>query len=181
MNIVLRKISSIDLTEYTFWLQPIHEYHHLNGPYFKKPSIEEIEQKISEIQLEFELGNDDPLPNKKLISNHYNEILGEVSWYWKSKETNWMEIGIIIFDKENWGKGIGKKALSLWIDQLFESRQEIVRLGVTTWSGNQGMIGLAEKLGMKEEARYRKARIVDGKYYDSVSYGILREEWESNK
>jgi putative hydrolase of HD superfamily len=25
---------------------------------------------------------------------------------------------------------------------------------------------------------YRKARIVDGKHYDSVSYGILREEWE---
>lgn len=27
-------------------------------------------------------------------------------------------------------------------------------------------------------AVYRKARIVDGQYYDSVSYGILREEWE---
>lgn len=41
------------------------------------------------------------------------------------------------------------------------------------------MVKLAEKLGLKLEARYRKARIVAGTYYDSVSYGILREEWEA--
>ena len=39
---------------------------------------------------------------------------------------------------------------------------------------------LAEKLGMKKEAVYRKARIVDNKYYDSLSYGILRQRWDSN-
>jgi len=39
------------------------------------------------------------------------------------------------------------------------------------------MIRLALKLGMIEEARFRNARIVLGNYYDSVSYGILREEW----
>lgn len=40
------------------------------------------------------------------------------------------------------------------------------------------MMNLAEKLGLKKEAVYRKARIVDKKYYDSISYGILKEEWE---
>ena len=32
---------------------------------------------------------------------------------------------------------------------------------------------------MKKEAEYRKARIVNGEYYDSVSYGILKEEWQN--
>lgn len=31
---------------------------------------------------------------------------------------------------------------------------------------------------MVEEGRIRQARIVEGKPYDSVKLGILREEWE---
>ncbi|MDK2966268.1 MAG: hypothetical protein PWP53_1880 [Lacrimispora sp.] len=50
-------------------------------------------------------------------------------------------------------------------------------IGSVTWSGNLRMMRLAEKLGLKKEAVYRKARIVDHTYYDSVSYGILRDEW----
>ena len=73
MKIILRKIFVSDLKEYKYWLHPSHKYHHLNGPYFKKPSIAEIDQKIAEIQLEFELGNDDPLPNKMIISNPDND------------------------------------------------------------------------------------------------------------
>lgn len=37
---------------------------------------------------------------------------------------------------------------------------------------------LAEKLGFKLEARFRNARIVNGSYFDSIGYGVLREEWE---
>lgn len=50
-------------------------------------------------------------------------------------------------------------------------------IGSVTWSGNLRMMRLAEKLELKKEAVYRKARIVDRTYYDSVSYGILRDEW----
>ncbi|SOS48870.1 Putative HD superfamily hydrolase (fragment) [Tenacibaculum dicentrarchi] len=115
-----------------------------------------------------------------IISNDKNEIIGEVSWYWKSKETNWLEIGIVIFNESFWGKGIGYLALKLWIEEVFNDKKEIVRIGISTWSGNYGMIRLAEKLGMIEEARYRKARIINGEYFDSVSYGILKSEWKNN-
>jgi len=65
---------------------------------------------------------------------------------------------------------------------VFKAHPEFVRLGLTTWSGNLGMVKLSEKLGLRQEACYRKARIVKNKYYDSVSYGILREEWfDENK
>lgn len=40
------------------------------------------------------------------------------------------------------------------------------------------MIKLAKKLGFKEEAVFRMARIVEGEYYDGLGYGILRTEWE---
>ena len=65
----------------------------------------------------------------------------------------------------------------MWIDYLFEECKAIVRLDLRTWSGNQRMISLAKKLGFKEEARFRKARIINGSYFDSIGMGILREEW----
>jgi putative hydrolase of HD superfamily len=89
-----------------------------------------------------------------------------------------MEVGIVIFNENYWGNGIGYKALKLWIDEIFTENPKLIRLGLSTWSGNLRMMRLAEKLGLKKEAVYRKARIVDNQYYDSVSYGILKEEWQ---
>lgn len=39
------------------------------------------------------------------------------------------------------------------------------------------MMRLAEKPGYLEEARSRRARIVAGRYFDGLGYGLLREEW----
>lgn len=174
--IKLRKLEFNDLEDYNYWKLPEHSYHFLNGPYFKKDSKKEVEKKIQILKNKF-LKEENVLNNVGIISNDKNELIGEVSWYWKSKETNWLEIGIVIFNEKFWGKGIGYFALKLWIDKIFNEKKEIIRLGISTWSGNIGMIKLAEKLGMQKEAEYRKARIVNGEYFDSISYGILREEW----
>ncbi len=79
-------------------------------------------------------------------------------------------MGVGVYDDSLWGKGYGYQAMELWINYLFDEIPEIVRLDVRTWSGN---------IGMKEEACFRNARIVDGEYYDSLAYGILRDEWRS--
>ena len=39
------------------------------------------------------------------------------------------------------------------------------------------MMVVAEKLGFLKEGQIRKVRYYQGQYYDSVKYGILREEW----
>lgn len=174
--IVLRRIKLSDLGKYEYWKLPHHKYHLLNGPYFTKKSKEEVEKYIQELRLQFQQG-DNVLDNVRIIFNEQHQMIGEVSWYWKSKETNWLEIGIVIFDETFWGKGIGYLALNRWIDEVFKEKPELVRIGLTTWSGNFGMIKLAQKLGLTEEARYKKARIVNGEYFDSVSFGILKEDW----
>jgi len=40
---------------------------------------------------------------------------------------------------------------------------------------------ILRELEFKKEAVYRKARIVEGEYYDSVSYSVLKEKWELKK
>lgn len=175
----LRRLEINDLENYEYWKLPKHSYHNLNGPYFKKDTKEDIQKQVQTLKEDF-LSGKKVLENKRIISNDLNEIIGEVSWSWKSEETNWMEIGIVIFNEKFWNKGIGYLALKLWIDKLFNEKKEIIRLGISTWSGNFGMIKLADKLGMKKEAQYRKARIINGNYFDSISYGLLKEEWEDN-
>ena len=49
-------------------------------------------------------------------------------------------------------------------------------IGMTTWSGNGTMMAVAEKLGFLKEGQIRKVRYYQGQYYDSMKYGILREE-----
>lgn len=177
--IKLRRLKIYDLEKYEYWKSPEHKYHLLNGPYFRKKNTSEIKEQIELLRGDLMNGKS-VLNNVRVIVNEKDKIIGEVSWYWKSEETYWLEIGIVIFDENFWNKGIGFSALKIWIDEVFKEKTEIIRIGITTWSGNSGMIKLATKLGMKEEARYRKARIVNGKYFDSVSYGMLKEEWKNN-
>ncbi|MBQ0138527.1 MAG: GNAT family N-acetyltransferase [Kurthia sp.] len=107
-------------------------------------------------------------------------VRGIVSYYWEHKPSNWLEIGIVLHEAHSWGKGIGTRALTLWIDHLFTT-MPLVRVGLTTWSGNERMMHVGEKLGMQLEARIRKVRLYQGTYYDSIHMGILREEWLQQK
>lgn len=104
------------------------------------------------------------------------KAIGYVGAYWVDWHTNWLETGIVIYDTDYWNGGYGSEAYRLWIDFLF-TYTDLHRLGMSTWSGNERMMKVAERLGMREEARIRKARIVEGKHYDAIKMGMLREEW----
>lgn len=107
-------------------------------------------------------------------------VCGIVSYYFEDSQSVWLEVGIVIHEGQNWNKGIGTRALKLWVDHIFNTLPQ-VRVGLTTWSGNERMIRVAEKIGMQLEARIRKVRLYEGNYYDSIRMGILREEWETSK
>ncbi len=174
MKINIRPIVEKDIDIMAFWTQIGMKWQETNGPYFGEDAIDEKWIQSKKKQFQESKSNFKYL---QAIVDENDNMLGTVNWYWKSIETYWMEIGIVIYDDKNWGKEIGKKALTIWINYLFDSNPELVRIGLTSWSGNIRMIKLAKKLGMQEEARYRNARIVKGLYYDSLSYGILKDEW----
>lgn len=177
-EIYLRKIEIRDLEDYYYWNLPERDFHKFNAPYLGEISEQELRLQIEKIREALIEGKTELFPNKKIIVDSMtNELIGEVTWYWRSQETNWLEIGIVIFNSNYWNKGIGKQALIKWINQIFNEKPELVRIGFTTWSGNIGMIKLGESLKFRKEAAYKNARIVNGEYFDSISYGILKEEW----
>lgn len=104
-------------------------------------------------------------------------VCGTVSYYWEHEPSKWLEMGILFYESGNWGQGLGTRTLKLWINHLFQT-MPLMRVGFTTWSGNERMIRVGEKLGMQIEARIRKVRYYEGQYYDSIRMGILREDWQ---
>lgn len=151
--------------EFKKWDAPYFPLERIEYPEFESRMKNRIEQGIKE---------------RKLITVG-DEMIGTVNYYWEHKPSNWMEVGIVIYKPNYWNGGYGTEALKLWIDYLFEHYPEIPRIGFTTWSGNHRMIKVGEKLGMIVEETIRKCRLYNGKYYDSIKMGMLREEWEKTK
>ncbi|MGM8215404.1 GNAT family N-acetyltransferase [Bacillaceae bacterium W0354] len=170
----LRPIQKEDLK--TLWIlvygEEDPEFKKWDAPYFP---LEKIEYDVFHNHMSKRI--DENFDERFLIVVN-DEIIGTVNYYWEHRPSNWMEIGIGIYNPKYWSGGYGTEAIKLWINYLFESYKEIPRIGYTTWSGNIRMIRVGEKLGMIEEARIRKFRLYNGVYYDSVKMGILREEWE---
>lgn len=178
-KILLRDFERDDLPILRHWLLPGHSWQEYDGPYYPLLSPEEITAHIEKIAVRIDESNwANPRQRLVIADEETGELLGQVSRYWISQETDWIAIGIVIYSPEHWGSGRGYEALGLWSDYLFQEMPQIVRLDLRTWSGNQGMMRLAEKLGYQLEARFRRARIVKGQYYDGLGYGVLREEWQ---
>lgn len=178
-QISLRDMRVNDLEDYEHWLHPKHQWHKFNGPYYPPTPSEQIPEIIKKTRSRLENSSFPDFRTRFTIADKKSDsLIGIVTRYWISEETNWTALGIVIYDSDHWGKGIGYEALGLWCDYLLKYDPKFVRLDLRTWSGNLGMIKLAQKLGFSEEARFRKARIVEGAYYDGLGYGILREEWE---
>jgi RimJ/RimL family protein N-acetyltransferase len=179
-QIMLRDFVMDDLDAIHYWLQPGHRWQELDGPYYPNPTAAEIEATLNRIRKSIQHnGWPSPRQRQAIADKTTGKIIGQVSRYWISEETHWPAIGIGIFDPAHWRQGKGYEALGLWSEYLFRNEPKFVRLDLRTWSGNTGMMKLALKVGYKEEARFRMARIVNGEYYDGLGYGILRSEWET--
>jgi RimJ/RimL family protein N-acetyltransferase len=88
----------------------------------------------------------------------------------------WLAIGI--GDREQWGKGYGREAMTLILQYGF-NELNLHRIQLTVFEYNERAIALYEKLGFRREGVYREFMKRDGKRYDMYLYGLLRPEWEA--
>jgi len=82
--------------------------------------------------------------------------------------------------EEFWRKGIASEAAQRMIRFAFEDLG-LRRINVEAFAGNEGSQNLIEKLGFTFEGRrkqFEKSKAT-GIIHDSLSYGLLREEWET--
>ena len=85
--------------------------------------------------------------------------------------------GIAIGDKDYWSKGFGTEAARLIINYGFE-QLNLHRINSSVIGFNERSYRLHKRLGFTEEGRQREAIFKNGKFYDHVVLGILKEEWK---
>lgn len=85
-------------------------------------------------------------------------------------------VGVTIGERDRWGCGHGSDALRLLVGHLFGAFG-LHRIELDTWSGNERAVQAFTKAGFREEGRRRSTVLVAGKRYDTVLFGMLREEW----
>lgn len=88
-------------------------------------------------------------------------------------------VGIGLGDRAYWGKGYGTDAMRVMLLYAFRELN-LHRVSLDVFEYNTRALNSYEKAGLKVEGRRRKMIQRDGRRYDVIYMGILREEWEKS-
>jgi RimJ/RimL family protein N-acetyltransferase len=146
----------------------------LESPWEGRPTRAELRKIPSQVRA-LARSRESP-PARMVIETRDGASIGTVTRYWADERTEWLEVGVGLYNTRYWGRGYGTEALGLWVDYLFET-MPVRRIGLRTWSGNPRMMRLARRLGFREEARFRETYQAGGRTHDRLAYGLLRREW----
>ncbi|MGI6297643.1 MAG: GNAT family N-acetyltransferase [Saccharofermentanales bacterium] len=81
-----------------------------------------------------------------------------------------------IFDRKNFGRGIGTEAIKMTLKFGFEELN-LHRIELEVFSFNERGYRAYKRVGFEEEGIKRKAVFIEGKYHDIIVMGILRDEF----
>jgi len=92
---------------------------------------------------------------------------------WQSRDAF---VGIGFGEREFWGKGYGTDLMNLILCYAF-IELNLRRVSLSVFEYNPRAIRSYEKVGFRHEGRIRQALNKEGKRWDMLFMGILREEW----
>jgi len=84
--------------------------------------------------------------------------------------------GITIGDKNYWNRGYGTEAAQLLVDYGF-GQLNLHRINSIVYEFNERSRRMHLRVGFTEEGRMREREYRNGRYWDTVMLGILKEEW----
>ncbi len=96
-----------------------------------------------------------------------------VSW-----ENRAATVGILIGEKDCWGKGYGTDAMRTMLRFAFRE-MNLHRVQLEVLAFNERGRASYVKCGFAEEGRRRDAWFADGAYHDAVIMGVLRSEFDA--
>lgn len=97
--------------------------------------------------------------------------LSRIEW---NNGSGWINLGIGA--AEDRGQGYGAEALRLALAFAFDELN-LHRLSAGTFEYNTGALRFLEQAGFRVEVRKRQAIHRDGRRWDELTLGLLREEW----
>ena len=101
-----------------------------------------------------------------------NVKLGPIHWVHRRAT-----FGILIGEKEFWGKGVGLDATRLMVEYGFQ-RLNLHRIDLGVFAEHEAAVRCYEQAGFKVEGRMREDLFLGGEYKDRLRMGLLRSEYK---
>ncbi len=111
-----------------------------------------------------------------ICSNETNEHIGNVKLDFYDSKANVAELGLLIGNKNYWGKGVGSQACKLAIEYGFNT-MNLRKIYLAVYENNPNAKKLYEKLGFTLEGTLRKHILADGNLCDKYLMGIFKNEF----
>ena len=139
----------------------------------RPPSLKQIKEDI-QTWLEHDKPSEYAFVIRTLADNHAIGTIGLDGIRWSNGDAF---VGIGIGDRDYWGRGYGTDAMRAILRFAF-MELNLRRVSLDVFEYNPRAIRSYEKAGFKHEGRLRQALNRDGRRWDMLFMGILREEWE---
>lgn len=127
--------------------------------------MEEFVGEVSPVEYPFTIRT---LDENKLIGGLSLDVID-----WATRDSF---VGIFLGEREYWGKGCGTDAMRLLLQYAF-TELNLWRVSLGVFEYNPRAIRSYEKVGFCHEGRMRQYLNHEGKRWDVLYMGILREEW----
>lgn len=173
-QIYLRPLAREDLNErYLSWLNDPEVTRYLETGIFPstKERLEIFYDQISRSSDQVILA----IVDKNTDQHIGNVKLGPINWVHR-KAT----FGILIGEKEFWGKKIGTEVTQLMVEFGFFGLN-LRRIDLGVYAEHEAAVRAYERVGFRLEGRFREALFHEGQYKDHLWMGLLRSEYNSRK
>ena len=173
IQINLRTVKSTDLVQYL----ELHSDIESRGQYF--PLLLATETSV---KARFEKDGfwSDDAGTMLIVDKQTDRILGVMVFFKPMFYHDSVEIGYILFNPNDRGKGIVPEALRLFIKYIFDWKP-IHRIQLQIEPDNLSSQRVAEKCGFTLEGTARKAFISRGKAVNIDVFSLLREEFQTGE
>ena len=94
---------------------------------------------------------------------------------WKDRSA---ELGIVVGDKSQWGRGYAQDAIRTLLAFAF-GEMNLHRVCLHVYADHEPAIHAYRKCGFVEEGRLRDDIYAEGRYHDMLVMGILKREFEA--
>jgi RimJ/RimL family protein N-acetyltransferase len=104
-------------------------------------------------------------------------LLGTSQFYRSAPCIHGLELGYILHDPADRGRGLASEAVKLFSDHLFAARPGVYRQQLVIEAWNVASWKLAERCGFVREGLMRSAGFGAGDPADCLLYGRTRKDW----
>jgi [ribosomal protein S5]-alanine N-acetyltransferase len=172
-KLYLRPLERTDLTErYQSWLNDPDVTLYMEAGVFPT-TLQQLEKYYQEVTSS---------PNQVILAVIHqksdlhigNVKLGPINWVHRRAA-----LGILIGDKEFWGRGLGTEAVCLAVEYGFY-RLNLHRIGLGVFEEHKSAVRCYQKVGFKIEGHLREDVFRDGQYKNGLWMGLLRSEYKSS-